>query len=386
MRRALALVAVALAAAVPAGAAAPHRSVPLGFFGTMVDGPLLAPGAPLSAEFSQMEATGVESVRAAVYWSQIQPYASAADVPAAQAASFTPVDGVPTDFSSFDAIVAAAAARGMSVLPAVVTAPAWARRDPTREWSPPADPSVYGRFVALLAQRYGPGGTFWAAHPGLRAMPIRAWQIWNEPAGFAVGQPSVFWDDPGESFEARYVAMLRAARTAVRAVDPGAKLVLAGLYGRNWETLADIYRHGAHGLFDEVAANVFTQQVANVSLDLALMHGVMSRAGDSRMPLIVSELTWPSARGRVERAAAMPYDVTPAGQAANLRAALPTIAALRVRLHIAGVYWYTWVTADARRDLDFDYAGLREQTPSGRIVAKPAQAAYAAVALRLEGR
>lgn len=47
--------------------------------------------------------------------------------------------------------------------------------------------------------------------------------------------------------------MLRATKKAVTSVDPQAKIVVGGLFGRSWESLQTLYDHGARGLFDVVA-------------------------------------------------------------------------------------------------------------------------------------
>ena len=82
-----------------------------------------------------------------------------------------------------DAVVAAAAQRGLPVLPVVHRhagrgrrrARATARRR-RREGT-----AAYTQFLTALVGRYGPSGSLWAEQPALPRMPIRDWQIWNEP-------------------------------------------------------------------------------------------------------------------------------------------------------------------------------------------------------------
>ena len=100
---------LALAPTAPAQAAA--RKVPAGWVGVMADGPLLDRSFALEPEFDRMVADGVESVRTAFYWSDAQPYASWSAVPPSEAARFRDAEGIPTDFSELDRLVAAAAAR-----------------------------------------------------------------------------------------------------------------------------------------------------------------------------------------------------------------------------------------------------------------------------------
>jgi hypothetical protein len=384
-RRALTLAFVALLLmallATPAGAA--RRRVPVGFLGVDAGGVLVDPGlgdARLSSELAEMVRTGVESVRIAIYWSLAQPYPNAAAVPADQAFRYQPLDGIPTDWSLTDRVYRAAAAHGLQVLPTVLAAPIWARVDPRRAWSPPADPATFGRFVGRAVQRYGPGGTFWRAHPELPAQPTRQWQIWNEPLGGIPGGPTVFWDDPGHAAEPRYVALLRSARTAIRAADPHGQVVLASLFGEAWRSLADLYRFGVHGLFDVAAINLFTKLPNDEVLGLKYTRSVMAHNGDRRLPVQLTEFSWPTAKGHFPG-----YAVSSQQAARNVGSALSKLAHTRRILNLQKVFYYTWLTPDSGHKL-FDYAGMRRLNQRTlRITPKPAQAAYRAAARQLEG-
>jgi hypothetical protein len=365
-RSPLLLVLALLALAAPAHADA--REVPQGFLGTMVDGPLLADGAPLDREFGVMVRTGVERVRTVLYWDQIQPQPG------------------PLDLAATDRLVGAAAARRLSILAVLARAPVWARKHPQRLWSPPADPAAFAAFAAAMAARYGPGGTFWAAHPELPQVPIRQWQIWNEPAGFDRGRPSAFWDDPGTPYPQPYVALLRAAHDAIRAVDPRATIVLAGLFGRSWRTLPPLLAAGAAGLFDQVAAHVFTGRPRDPARVVALLRRAMRRARVPVVPVVLTEISWTASRGRLDASEGPPqgYEVSRADQARRLTTALEDLARKRRSLRIAGVFWNTWLSRHSSRTDRFDYAGLR-RAAGDRIIALPAQRAFARIAERLEG-
>ena len=68
------LLALVCALVLPAGADAARREVPRGWLGVVVDGPMTDPAfAQAPAEWDLLAASGAESVRAAVYWNQIQP-------------------------------------------------------------------------------------------------------------------------------------------------------------------------------------------------------------------------------------------------------------------------------------------------------------------------
>jgi hypothetical protein len=70
------------------------------------------------------------------------------------------------------------------------------------------------------------------------------WQVWNEPNQAVYG-----WSD--QPFAPGYVALLRAARAAIKGVDPHAQIVLAGLVGpSSGHDLNTIYAAHGRGLFD----------------------------------------------------------------------------------------------------------------------------------------
>src|SRR4051812_17773987 len=72
----LALLALVCVLALPAGADAARREVPRGWLGVVVDGPMTDPTfAQAPGEWDLLAGSGAESVRAAVYWNQIQPTA-----------------------------------------------------------------------------------------------------------------------------------------------------------------------------------------------------------------------------------------------------------------------------------------------------------------------
>jgi hypothetical protein len=357
-----------LIAATPAAAA--ERRVPQGWLGVMADGPLHAAD---GAEWDRMVSSGVESVRTSVFWDQLQPYGSAADVPPADAARFRDAGGVPTDFTALDAVVGSAAQRGLAVLPVVQSTPAWAARKPGDHTSRPRDPHTYGRFLAALAGRYGPRGSFWAERPELPRVPIRAWQVWNEP------NLTRYWSK--QPFARSYVRLLRAAYRAVHRADRGATVVLAGLPNVSWRALRAIYRAGGRGHFDAVALHPYTRKPSDVLRLVRFARRVMRAHHDGRLPIWVTELSWPAAKGKVPRPAG--FEVSERGQAAKLGRALRLLAAARKRQRIERVFWYTWLSSESGPSA-FDWSGLR-RLRDGAAVAAPALATFRRWARRLQG-
>ena len=367
----------ALAAGAPAAAAEP---VPARFFGVVAEPDLLndaalAPaGTTLENEMGTMGEAGVGAIRTSFFWARIQPYRTWDDIPAEAHHRFTDVEGRPYAFAETDRLVGAAAARRIDVLPVLLWSPAWAAKYRNEFASPPKDPKAYAQFAAVLAGRYGPGGVFWREHPELAPRPIRDWQLWNEPTmlGFWLDQP----------FAKGYVKLLKAARPALRRVDPKARVVLAGLVYDSPAALRAIYRAGGRNHFDVVGLHPFTLQVKNVALLVEQARETMSAYGDGRKPALVTELSWPSAKGKVPRQYG--YEMDEKGQAARVAAALPYLAKRRRALRIERVYWYTWLTREVDPDYPFDYAGLRRLEPD-RVVAKPAFGAFRRTALGLQG-
>jgi hypothetical protein len=245
------LVCATLACLSTFAAAAPAREVPRDFIGVMADGPLLEEetleraGTSLGREMDLMVRAGVESIRLSFSWARVQPHRSWNEVPPGEVAGFRDSGGIPTDFRATDRIVRMAAERGLSLLPVVLEAPAWAARHPGEFASPPADPRAYAAFLGALAARYGTNGSYWREHAALRRVPLTEWQLWNEPTLVN------FWLD--QPFAEDYVRLLRESRRALRSADARARIVLAGLVYESWDPLDEIYRAGGRRWFDAVA-------------------------------------------------------------------------------------------------------------------------------------
>ncbi|HVE69559.1 MAG TPA: hypothetical protein VNB64_13360 [Solirubrobacteraceae bacterium] len=355
----LAALLLSLAAALPAGAAGPRRSVPFGWMGVLAGPPLAEPGdRRTNSEARAMARAGVESVRFAFYWRDAQP-----DEPFV------------TRYRRTDRMVRAAARAHLWVLPTVLGTPRWARHDPDHYASRPRDPDDFGRFMGELVGRYGPRGTFWEENPGIPRRPIRVWQVWNEP------DHRTFWRE--QPYYRAYVATLAAARREILARDPGAKVVLAGLVGRSWDQLAVLYRRGAGPHFDYAAVHPFTRLLTDVVRILRYNRTVMRRYGDGDKPMIATEVTWPSSKGRVRPPSA--FDRTEDNQASILGALFRALAAQRTRLRLRAVYWATWMTEDRSRTDAFDYTGLSALRRNGTIRRKPAFFTYRSTARALQG-
>ncbi|MFB7929173.1 cellulase family glycosylhydrolase [Streptomyces sp. NPDC056039] len=176
---------------------------------------------------------GVSWIRADLAWTNIQP-----DSPSQYL------------WERFDRVADAARQRKLKVLATLGFTPRWARDlacADKNQSCPPASEARFARFVTEAVTRYARRG-------------VRTWQIWNEP------NISRFWPEGADP--ARYAGIARAVSAAVRAVDPGAFLLLGGLAnipttdgGRRLSAVDFLDRaldHGAGERMDAISFHPFT--------------------------------------------------------------------------------------------------------------------------------
>lgn len=278
--------------------------------------------------------------------------------------------------------------RRMSVLPVVEYAPDWAKRYPGQVASPPAHTADYTAFLRACIDRYGPGGSFWSAHHELPARPIRDWEVWNEPE-----IPYQWYRSPkGRPWEKsdakRYVQLLRAASKTVHEADHGAKVVLAALSIDSWKNLRKLFNWtGVEGLFDVAAIQAYSGSTSYIPKLMRDFRSVLDGHGQSKVPIYVTEMTWPAAKGK-----AHPHYTTgymkgfltdKDGAAKRLTAGYKTLRGMRSELKLKRVYWYTGVSAYSGAN-EFEYSGLLNFV-NGSVVKLPVYAAYRKSATAAEG-
>ncbi len=361
-RLALLAVVALLVAAECANAA--ERRVPRGWLGVHTH----AQGDRVSRdEWRRMARAGVETVRVSFMWSRLQPVP-----PWSSGGSF--------DFDWTDALAVAAARHGIRLLPVVEAPPNWVAVEPGQFGSPPADPGATRRMFAALAERYGPRGSLWRKRPRLPRVPIRAWQVFNEP------NLERFWTV--QPFAAGYVATLRAAERGIHSADPGATVVLGGLTNRSWEALEAIYAAGGRGAFDAVAIHPYTSTPEKIVRIIRYARRVMRLHGDRTLPVWVTEFSWPATSGTPNEGRWVSIfgpPITDSAQARLLSRTIRAFVAARERLGIARLMWFTWLSReDAATNDAFAYAGLR-RVRGGVERNTPALRAFRRWARRLEG-
>ena len=303
---------------------------------------------PTLVEIDRMGDGRVGTLRINFTWGAVQPSESA-----------------PLDWGRYDSIIGEAALQGIRVLPTVYSSPLWAAG---RASYPPGKAHLdeFRTFVTSAVQRYGPGGSFWAAHPEISPVPVVWWQLWNEP-----NFPS-FWRRKANPKQ--YVRLLRAFHGAVRAGNPAARVVLAGLFptagdevrrGINLEPyLTSIYRHRGKPLFDAAAIHPYAGRPSTALDRIRNARRIMNRFKDRRTPIWVTEIGWASGGVRTG------LTVGSRRQASYVRGTFKLLAKNRRRTKIAGVIWYSW--RDLPGGIWFNHTGLFTQDHG----AKPAWKAF----------
>jgi Beta-galactosidase len=356
----LAVVAPTLSPSASSGAA---PRAPAGFFG------ITPQSIPTAEDIRYMKAGGIEVMRWPIFWNAIQPTRNG-----------------PYDWSSFDAVVGTAARGGMQVMPSIGTPPAWvARRGTTMPIDTAAQRRAWTAFLRAAVKRYGPGGEFWAQHAGVgyepayepaitRPLPIQTWQIWNESNFFYFAFPVS---------PSRYARLLTISSQAIKGVQPRAKVILSGLFGKPNARgvrgmpaatfLERLYRvPGLKSRFDGIALHPYAVDTSTLEGLVERFHAVTVKYHD-RAPMYITEMGWGS-QNDPRRVA---YEQGVRGQARELRASYRYLIANWRRLDLRQVYWYSW--KDLRSNAcDFcDSVGLFHA--GNRMHPKPAWRAFVSI-------
>jgi hypothetical protein len=348
--------------AAPAAAGA-ERSVPRGFFAADFDREVQYAG-PQAQDviWGAMARNGVEAARTIFDWRSAQP-----------------TKGEKPSFERTDKVVGAAAAHGVRLLPIVMIAPRWARVEKDTEASRPGDLGAYAAYLRALVRRYGPDGTFWQANPLLHRLPVREWQIWNEPDMAYQWQPRKNW-------QKNYGRLLARSYSTLRKADPGARVVAAALTNYSWSTLDKLYRHAdlaAHS--DAIAINAYTRMVSHLLEIVRRNRDVMNEHGDRKTPLWITEWGASASKGKFVAPGQDHLQVTNSELARLVRRGYWKLADARKELGVTRAYWYTWASSYDKTDRSiFDFTGLAKWSDF-ELDPRPALKAFRSRAREYEG-
>jgi hypothetical protein len=162
-----------------------------------------------------------------------------------------------------------------------------------------------------------------------------------------------------------------------------------------WDGIRDLYKAGAKGFFDVIAVHPFTnnprsvRRTINQTVEIIRRVRARMRARrQGRVPIIVTELSWPAAVGRVPKRRLLGLETTPRGQAKRLKAAYRRLAKVRRRLRVTQAYWYSWATeydaGSSQSDVTFRFAGLN-RFDGGVFSPMPILGVYSRLAANYEG-
>ena len=305
---------------------------------------------------ASMVASGVRLVRTSFLWSQVERGPGRFDL------------------RFYDRYVEQLARYRIGVIPVLFSTPrrysvAPAARHPDR--LQPRRNGDFAAFAGALARRYGRRGSFWRSHRRIPRVPIRSWQIWNEPnlSFYWAPRPSA----PG------YARMLAAAARQIRRADRRAEIVAGGMPESRFgppvaRYLRDLYRAGGRPWFDAVAVHAYARTVAGSVAIARRARAVMDAHGDRRARLWITEFGWASAGPR------HPFRAGERGQAARTRGALRELWRRRGQLRLRGAVYSFWRDPPRyRSDFWGLHVGLRRR--DGR--AKPAARAFRRTVLEL---
>jgi hypothetical protein len=331
-RLAAAAAAAGLLACWAAATAAPAAAVPRAFYG-------ITPATELNAsELERMGLARVGTLRVPLYWPHLQPES-----------------GADPQWEQIDSLVLEAAANGIRLLPFVYGTPDWVAPRPT---TPPLGSAEakqgWKGLLAAVDERYGPGGRLWDENPDVRALPVKAVQIWNEPNSRA------YWT-PTSSAPERYAKLLDISDRVLDRGPGRSKVVTAGVFASPphgmfmTRFLRRLYGvRGSEKRFDALALHPYGPEVADSTLQLKLAKGEMRRARDRRTPIWVTEIGW-ATDGHPDN----PYYTTLEQQAKRLRLVFERILDKRRRWEVDRLIWYTWRDNEVNPECDLcRYSGL----------------------------
>ena len=323
-RRAAGWLAAAVATAALLVPVSSAGAVSRDFFGVV---PAETPGLE---EFQTMGDGRVGTFRFQLSWADVQP-----------------AEGGAFDWSASDAVIGNAAANGIEVLPFAYGTPGYAG---ATKRTPPLgsaeDKQGWQDFLAAAAERYGPGGEYWtdpllfaAEHPGADPLPITVWQISNE-------QNSPTFYEPKPSVNG-YAKLLEISDQALSSVDPGAEIVLGGMFGTPspkksiyaWKYLKRLYEvKSAKRHFDAIALHPYSPNLDGIEAQIELAREKVKQAGGGRPPIWITEIGWGSAgiKGHA-------LIKSPAGQKKLLRKSFKLLSKRkRGKWKIRRLLWFAW--------------------------------------------
>jgi hypothetical protein len=355
--RAVLAAAVLVALALPASAsAAPPRN----FVGLSADDLFGNAGAYRDKALDQQRAARVQVLRVSFSWAAIEVAPNS------------------YDFSIYDRYVVDAARRNITFLPVLFNAPTFrARRPPRGNYVyPPRDNAEMGVWAAMLVDRYGPNGSIWRSNPDVTPRPITAWQIWNEP------NLKQYWLPRPNAKQ--YLGLLRTVGQAIKAKDPNAEIVTAGLPDSLQKSairlapyLKGLYRGGGSSAFDTVAINSYALNAKHLGRIVGRTRKLMNRRGGRSDKTWITEIGWCDGGYKPGHR----FCVGKKRQARNISSSIKLMKRKRAAWKLRGFVLFAW--RDGRPYTSRDFWGNHAGLLTIRGKKKPAYKAFVRAVRRL---
>lgn len=274
-----------------------------------------------------MEATGTKTDRLLITWKSVEQTRGQ------------------LDWAATDQAIGGLASHGIRGVPFVWGSPHWLRiGGPAR---PPVTSSAeraWKDFLKAVVARYGRGGSYWTNEyrqrygDSVTPLPVRSWQIWNEPNLRNAFYPGA---TVGEAAR-RYARLLQISHDAIRSGDRQAEIVTAGIATQKdphaFQFVDSLYSvPQIKDDFDGIAQHPYASNVATVGTAIQHLRQVMASHGDQGTPLWITESGWGSAP-----ADGSGINVGLSGQAQMLTRYFSLILSHRRAWNVRRLYWFHW--------------------------------------------
>jgi hypothetical protein len=338
----------------PVTIAPPSSRLPRDFFGIVSEDSFADRGPYRAATLNRLARLGVGLVRQTFDWAQIERRPGR------------------YDWAAYDGFIGSLAARHMTILPVLLDPPPFRSSAPAKDAQPgmypPRENSEMGAFAAAAVARYGHHGVFWRLHPELPRVPVRAWQIWNEPSLPA------YW--PTGPSPTGYTNLLRTVGSAIKAVDPRAEIVTAGLpesrLGIPFDRyLQGMYEAGARPAFDTLAIHPYARDSDGVVGAVDDARRIMDANNDGSAPIWVTEMGW------ADKGPRSSFTVGSSGQARRIDSTLTSLVNTRSEVRLRGVVYFGWRDGAPYAPTFKDFWGLHTGLLDRKGDPKPALRVYA---------
>ncbi len=280
------------------------------YFGTNLQTLGAAPQASWNTFYDSLVAEDMHVNRLQVDWRLVEPTS-----PASNGGKHV------YDWRSVDGYMRGLAQRGLRLAPLFRWAPRWAATGSGATFNelPPASYDDFGLMVAAFAQRYGPGGTFWAANPTIPARPTLTYELWNE-----ANLDEYAWN--GKADAVAYAALLKTARPIIKAVQPGAMLLgslawqskITDGQGVHPDFVANLGAAGGLAALDGMGYHPYAPDAQSIFDLVVPLHAELAAAGAPNLPIFANETGQPVKYGELGNQYAYQGFTSDAARGANL--------------------------------------------------------------------